>query len=233
MKKLAILYTMLLGATIALQTSCGSNTQQQNAQTVPDNPLDTLKTYLETMKMEVEANSFTVSHSYDSALKQYDQCLAFLNKSMQQAKNRGLNFYANAMTGVYMSEQDIYDSLHQAEKSLNCTLQILKWDKVSQNHAQEVMSDINAAYKLKNMALLANDTAQEKALGRKALYYALAGAKVIDSLRTNDMDDLRYKDFQMTSQVYDLLGNKKQAEEYNSKYKNVYYNIYKKMPEDN
>ena len=235
MKKAIFKIILAPAAILALQAGCNAPEQKPDAVKPPEivNYRDTLKIYLQVRKMEMKAYNYMQARSYDSALLQYQKCISVLNTALEQGNRRGLTLYAGEIIESNESMEPIYDYLNQPENSINCTRECLKWAKLSGTVSLQITSNIKIANKLKVMAEnITTDTAKKGSLCRLALQYALAGARVIDSLKTNDMDDLRYDAFHSISKIYAVSGNKKQAELYDKKYKEVYFNIYKRQPDD-
>lgn len=233
MKKSALKNIFAIAAMLALQTGCNSNQQKTDTVKPPEavNPRDTLKIYLQARKMEMKAYALVQARSYDSALLQYQKCISFLDTALVHGNQAGLNLYGGEIIESNEGMEPIYDYLNQPENSIKCTRECLKWAKLTRTISLQVTSNIKIANKLKVMAENANaDTAKKGSLCRQALQYALAGARVIDSLKTNDMDDLRYDAFHTVSKIYALSGDEKQARLYDKKYRDVYFKIYKRQP---
>lgn len=228
-----ILNLLSIAALITLLGSCTSTEQKTDATKTVAAPLkDSLKIYLEAMKMSTKAYTMIRPGYYDSALARYNQCLAYLNKTLQDDNNKGLSLYSNVLIQANEGMEAIYDSIKQPDNSVKCALECVKWAKLTHDYQQQIKLEIHIAEKLKNYgAMSASDTAKKGSYGRQALQYALAATKVIDSLNMHDMDDSKYEDFRITSKIYALLGNKEQAHIYDKKYRDLYYSIFKKQPE--
>jgi hypothetical protein len=238
MKKQVIKNLLALAALLALQSGCSTSEEKTDNSATETTAAkahwkDTLKIYLDARKMEMNASSLAQAGVYDSALSRYNKCISFLNSALSDNNNQGLILLGGVIIEVNESKEVIYDSLHQPENSINCILEYLKWAKTIHNYSLQISSDTKVAGKLKNRAAsITNDTAKKGSLLRQALQYALAGARVIDSLKTNDMDDLRYAAFHTISKVYGAAGDKNQAGIYDKKYRDLYFKIYRRRPEN-
>lgn len=232
MRKIQAKSIILLGVLLAMQTGCGSHeTKTETAKSTTVNPADTLKIFLQVKKMEIRAYTLMQAGAYDSALSQLDRCISFIDTSLKENNHKGLDLLGSEIAEMNETKESIYDSLKQPENGVKCMLQTVKWAELTKNYVLQITSDMKIAVILKNMAANTNgDTAKKGTLGREAIHYSMAGAGVIDSLKTNDMDDLRYKAFHLTSKIYDFLGDKKQARAYDKKYKDVYFKIYNQTP---
>jgi tetratricopeptide (TPR) repeat protein len=234
MKKLFPYRLFIVLALITLQTAC--NQQEQKAgdtkPAIAAVRVDTLKIYLHAKEMGVKAFTMVQPGYYDSALARYNNCLAYLNKALQDNNNKGIYLYATEIIEINQGTEAIYDSIHQPGNAISSAIECLKWAKLVQDNMLQIKLDMHVVAKLKDMAkATTNDTAKKGSLGREALQYAIAGGHVIDSLKTNDMDNLRYEDFHLTSKIYTALGNREQARIYDKKYRDTYFKIYNKQPE--
>lgn len=223
----------MLAVFALLHTGCNHSDEKKtdNNQTAVIRPQDSLKAYIEVSKME--ANAFTVFQQgeYDSALVRYNKCLDYLNGILHANNNKGLYLYEAKYVEIYQSKEAIYDSIKQPEKAMKCALECIAWTKRIHDCTMQIKFDLHISDKWKNMAMtITNDTAKSGAYLRQALYYSTDVARVIDSLRTNDMDDSRYESFHQTAKIYALLGDKRQAQLYDKKYRQVYFSIYKQQP---
>ena len=124
----------------------------------------------------------------------------------------------------------IYDSIHQQGNVIKCAFECVKWARLVHDYPQQIKLDMATAEKLKNFAATTNDAVKRESTFREAEQYAVAAVRVIDSIKTNDMEDSRYQDYQLTSKIYALAGDKKQAAAYDKKYKDTYFKIYQKQP---
>jgi hypothetical protein len=233
MKKIVLVRLVMAFTLLAMQTACSDQDKKTNdTKTIAAAPVDTLKIYLEAKKMGIKAFSMLQPGYYDSSVARYNNCITYLNKALQSNNNKGLYLYAAEFIEVNQGLEAIYDSLNQPENAVRNAMECVKWARLLHDYSQQIKFDINVAGKLNTLAKsTTTDTAKKGSLGREALQYAIAGGRVIDSLRTNDMEDLRYEDFQLTSKIYSTLGNKEEAHIYDKKYRDVYSKIYGKQPE--
>lgn len=236
MKKQVIKNIFAFAVLLAVQTGCNSSEQKtDNTPTVTSAPAprlhDTLKIYLQVQKMESEVSSLVKAGAYQAAINHYDTCLSILNKTLKENNNKGIYLFSTGITDINQAKAALYDSLHQPEKSIGSILECLKCTKLTGDHILQIKFDIVTADKLRALAAgTTGDTAKKGSLCREALRYALAGAKVIDSLKTNDMDDMRYTAFHSASKICNVMGDKTQARLYDKKYRDIYFKIYKQMP---
>lgn len=228
MKKSFLLLCSIAITLIMVYAGCGI-TKQKAA--IIANPHDTLKIYLDVLKMEAKAFAMQQHGLYDSALAGYNKCLYYLNEALAENNNKGLFLYATELIEINQDKGIIYDSIGQPENSIRCTFESIHWAKRIGDNAMQIKFDLHVADKLKNMAIqVSGDTAKTNSFLREALSYAIASNRVIDSLRTKDMDDSRYEGFHLTSKIYALLGDEKQAQLFDKKYRDVYYGIFKTQP---
>ena len=233
MKKSFNLSLDILAVFILLQTGC-SNSSQKKADipsTAIIHPQDSLKAYIEVSKME--ANAFTVFQqgNYDSALARYNKCLDYLNRILSANNNKGLYLFEGEYVGINQSKEAIYDSIKQPENAMKCALECVAWSKRIRDCTMQIKFDLHLSDKWSKMAVaVTNDTAKRNTYLRQGLLYSTDVTMVIDSLKTNDMDDSKYQSFHNTSKLYALLGDKKRAQVYDKKYRDVYFSIYKKQP---
>jgi len=235
MKKSFNLTLGILAAIVLLQTGCNNPNQKkaENNQPAVVRPQDSLKAYIEASKME--ANAFTIFQrgNYDSALARYNKCLDYLNGVLSATNNKGLYLFEGEYVGINQSKEAIYDSIRQPESAMKCALECVTWSKRIRDCAMQIKFDLHVSDKWENMAMAVTaDTVKKGTYLRQGLLYSVAIVRVIDSLKTNDMDDSRYESFQLTSKIYALLGDKKQAQLYDKKYRDVYFSIYKQQPMD-
>jgi hypothetical protein len=235
MKKSLSLAFGILAALVLLQTGCNNSNEKKadNNQPAIIRPQDSLKAYIEVSKMEANAYTVFQQRNYDSALARYNKCLDYLNAILSANNNKGLYLFEGEYVSISQSKEAIYDSIKQPENAMKCALECVSWAKRIRDCAMQIKFDLHLSDKLRKRTItLSNDTTKRGAYLRQALFYSTDAAHIIDSLKTNDMDDSRYESFHQTSKIYALLGDKKQAQLYDKKYRDVYFNIYKQQPAD-
>jgi hypothetical protein len=231
MKKLIFLYIFALSGLAFIQTGCNNEAPKTDtAKTNAPVAQDSLKTLLQVKKMEIKALTMLQPGYYDSALVRYNQCLAYLNTQLATANNKGLYLLSAEYIQINEDMGTIYDSIHQPKNAIKCAFECVKWARLVHDYPQQIKLDMAAAEKLKNFAATTNDAATRESTFREAEQYAIAAVSVIDSISTNDMEDLRYKDYQLTSKIFAQAGDKKQALTYDKKYRDTYFKIYGKRP---
>lgn len=232
MKKIFLTAFGTLATLVILQTGCNNSGEQKASNVKPVVPQDTLKTYIEALKMETKAFTLIQPIYYDSALTRYNKCLQYLNQALADNNNKGMYLFENIFVEINQGMEAVYDSINQPENSIKCALQCVYWAKRVHDNTMQIKFDLHVADKLKTVAsqTSGNDTAKKGTLLRQALLYSTAGVRAIDSLKNNDMDDVKYDGFHLTSKIYYLMGDKKQAQVCDKKYRDLYFRIFNKQP---